>query len=242
MYFGLLTGSYDNNTDGGILRKNIGSINDEINPNTGQYTSVNGIINTIDNLRIIDYRYAYDAYDPGWPGAWVIDRPANDGEFPDWGNPIGEMMYETLRYFSGAGSPTSEFTNQGNSADSSLGLPQPAWIDPYDLTAGGFEECALPFMLVLSDIYPTYDSDDLPGSAFSTFSGSLGGLDVSSLGDIIFTEESLAGNYFIGQQGTNYDGGCTEKGLSGFSDIRGFCPEEPTKQGATIQPPWPIMD
>ncbi len=42
---------------------------------------------------------------------WAIDRPANDGEFPDWGNPIGEMTYETLRYFSGAGSPKSEYAN-----------------------------------------------------------------------------------------------------------------------------------
>jgi type IV pilus assembly protein PilY1 len=27
-----------------------------------------------------------------------------------WGNPVGEMMYETLRYFAGEGSPTSDFT------------------------------------------------------------------------------------------------------------------------------------
>ena len=24
-----------------------------------------------------------------------------EGEFPDWGNPIGEMMYEGVRYFAG---------------------------------------------------------------------------------------------------------------------------------------------
>ncbi len=34
----------------------------------------------------------------------------NNGECRMWGNPIGEMMYEALRYLAGKASPTSTFT------------------------------------------------------------------------------------------------------------------------------------
>src|SRR5690606_13994372 len=52
MLFGLLSGSYTNNTRGGVLRKNVASIGDEIDPDTGRFrTDVVGIIGTIDRLR-----------------------------------------------------------------------------------------------------------------------------------------------------------------------------------------------
>jgi type IV pilus assembly protein PilY1 len=57
MYFGLLSGSYTKNTSGGVLRKKIGSITDEIVANTGQFTAVNGIVKTIDKFRIVDFSY-----------------------------------------------------------------------------------------------------------------------------------------------------------------------------------------
>ena len=101
MYFGLMTGSYAKNISGGVLRKNIGSIKDEIDPHTGQFTSVNGIVRTIDKLRIYGFRYSDYMYEPGWPEAWITTRPMNEGEQRNWGNPVAEMMYETLRYFAG---------------------------------------------------------------------------------------------------------------------------------------------
>jgi len=233
MYFGLITGSYANNTDGGVVRKNVSSIRDEINWETdGTFTTLNGIINTLDTLQVVDFDYGDYSYNPNWPGAWVVDRPMNDGEFPDWGNPVAEMMYESLRYFAGLNSPTANFTYSGG-FDATMGLPRPSWIDPFDPDNNGFEYCARPFMLVLSDINPTYDSDSLPGSAFSSFSGdTLGGMNVASLANTIFTNELSSGSYYVGQQGTNYDGACTEKSLSGLGSVRGLCPEEPTKQGS----------
>ena len=90
-----------------------------------------------------------------------------------WGNPIAEVMYETLRYFSGALTPTSAFTYSGTTDDSTLGLPLPTWQDPYDPNTG-HPYCSKPFMLVISDINPNYDTDQLPGSYFGSFGGSLG--------------------------------------------------------------------
>jgi type IV pilus assembly protein PilY1 len=96
-----------------VLRKNIGSITDEIDPDTGQFITPAGgnIIDTINKFRISEFRYSDHSYEPGWPGAWVTTRPMNEGEFPDWGNPIGEMMYEGLRYFAGKATPTAAFYN-----------------------------------------------------------------------------------------------------------------------------------
>jgi type IV pilus assembly protein PilY1 len=58
MYFGLMTGSYAKNTSGGVLRKPIGDISNEIVSSTGQFdTSVNGIIQTLSRLRIYGFDY-----------------------------------------------------------------------------------------------------------------------------------------------------------------------------------------
>jgi type IV pilus assembly protein PilY1 len=228
MYFGLISGSYDHNMSGGVLRKKMGSITDEIDPDNGVFTSVSGIIDTIDNFRILEFDYDNNyEYDHGW----VTTRPMDENEFPDWGNPIAEMMYEALRYFAGKGSPTSAFSSGGMPDDTTVGLPAATWDDPYDASTG-FPGCAKPFMLVISDINPTFDSDQLPGSPYGSFSGDLTGLDVESIGQTIGTEEGISGNYYIGDQGGTADSSCSAKSLSSLGDIRGLCPEEPTKQGS----------
>ena len=147
-----------------------------------------------------------------------------------WGNPIAEVMYETLRYFSGALTPTSAFTYSGTTDDGTLGLPLPAWQDPYD-PATGHPYCSKPFMLVISDVNPNYDTDQLPGSYFGSFGGSLGTLNVQSLADTIASHEQAAGSHYIGQSGTNFDTSCSPKDVTSLGNIRGLCPEEPTKQG-----------
>src|SRR6266446_2758109 len=136
MLFGLLTGSYEKSKSGGVLRKNIGSIKDEINVTTdGTFTSTNGIIKTIDTLRTIGYanlqtdswyqsagRGTGVVYAPGL----LVTRSFNEGEFGGmWGNPVAEMMYEGLRYFAGKTSPTAAFDygSSGSTFDAQLGLP-----------------------------------------------------------------------------------------------------------------------
>jgi type IV pilus assembly protein PilY1 len=230
MYFGLISGSYAKNTSGGVLRKNMSSITDEIDSKTGQFTSVNGIIKTIDKFRIKNFRYSDNSYYPGWSGAWVTTRAMNEGEFTDWGNPTAEMMYEGLRYFSGAASPTSEFV-YSTGDDVSLGLPLATWQDPYST----YPECSKPFMLVISDINPSYDSNQLPGSDsnFATaISTSLGSMDVETILDSISSNEGISGDYYIGQVGSTFDSSCSAKTISSLGNVRGLCAEEPTKQGS----------
>jgi type IV pilus assembly protein PilY1 len=240
MYFGLLSGSYAKNMSGGVLRKNVSSIKDEIDNASGAIVApVNGgIIDTLNKIRIAQFDYGNNYT---YPGGWVTTRPMNDGEFRDWGNPIGEMMYETIRYFAGKATPTPAYDYvSAGSLDTALGLPKPAWVSPYDT----FESCASPYMLVLSDIFPTFDSDQLPGvhsppfgaglaaDDFSTGNNSTDIMDVSALSHAISIGEGINGNYYIGQKDTEYDGSCSPKLVDDFGEIRGMCPEEPTKQGS----------
>ncbi|ADE14081.1 fimbrial assembly protein [Nitrosococcus halophilus Nc 4] len=229
MYFGLLTGSYAKNTSGGVLRKNMGSITDEIDSNTGAFTSTSGIIKTIDNLRIIQFDYGDHEYSPGWPDAWISTRPINEGEQPNWGNPIAEMMYEGLRYFAGKASPTPDYWTN-TSPDTDLGLPAASWDDPY--TDTNFPACSKPFQIVISDINPSYDTDQIPGNYFSSFSGDVSGLNSQTLADTISSHEpGVAGSHFIGQSGTDADGAPSAKNVTSLGNIRGLSPEEPTKLG-----------
>ncbi|MEJ5301508.1 MAG: hypothetical protein WHS38_11020 [Thermodesulforhabdaceae bacterium] len=241
MYFGLFTGSYTKNTSGGVLRKNIWTVLDEINSQTGIFqTSENvqgNIILTFDRMKVIGFRYSDYSYQDSSGGTcgWITDHSLNEGECRMWGNPIAEMMYEALRYLAGKSSPTSGFTYDGTQ-DSTINLPKPSWgINQGSTTYSVpqlFPWCAKSFMIVLSDINPSYDSDSLPGSYFGSFTGDLSDMNVQSLADEITSTETISGNYFIGQSGSQNDFVCSPKNVSSLSTIRGLCPEEPTKQGS----------
>jgi len=242
MYFGLLTGSYTKNTSGGVLRKNIWTLLDEINSNNGIFQSSENvpgnIILTLDRMKVIGFRYSDYTYQDSSGGncGWITDHPLQEGECRMWGNPIAEMMYEALRYLAGKGTPTSAFTYSGTQ-DSTLNLPKPAWGikkgNTYYQVPQLFPWCSKPFMIVLSDINPSYDSDQLPGSSFGSLTGDLNNLNVTDLlANTISPNESISGNYFIGQSGSQNDFVCSPKNVSSLATIRGLCPEEPTKQGS----------
>lgn len=227
MLFGLLTGSYAKNTSGGVLRKIVSSFKNEITTSTGQFASVNGIVSTINKLKTINFGSGYQ-YSCGW----ITDRPINESECTMWGNPIGEMMYEGLRYFAGKQAATSDFSiaSTGND-DATLGLPLATWDNPY----ANRSWCTKPFETVISDINVSFDSDKVPGSAFSTFSGDIS-MNAANLAQTIWdNEKGSSKQVFIGQSGTgtgSYDGAPTPKTVTSFGNIRGLSPEEPTKQGS----------
>ncbi len=235
MMFGLLTGSYAKNTQGGVLRKNMSSFTNEVNSNTGQFTSAVGIVKTIDRLRTIDFNaYQYTC-------GWISNRPIVDGECSMWGNPIAEMMYETLRYLGGAPAPRSEFSIASNSKDAQapLELPMPDWISPYEPVSeggSGYLRCATPVMTVISDINPSYDGD-VPGSNWSSVSAAsdpepINSLNVGAQVNAIWAAEGGGSRrVFIGESGGVKDSNPTVKTVSNLSTVRGLAPEEPSKEG-----------
>ncbi len=244
MKFGLLTGSYAKNTKGGVLRSNIGSFTREVNSATGQFNSnvTDGIVATLDKLRIADFNYSNYQYSNC---GWIADVPITsktDGMCTMWGNPLAEMAFEGLRYFAGATAGSSAYTYGSNARDtqSDLGLPAPAWIPPYAAKPNGAGEksCAVPVMTLISDINPSYDYT-LPGSRYNENSDSfdlpapISDLNVSSSTDAIGMAEGINGKtYFIGQSTKdNADSAPTAKVVDNLSFARGLSPEEPSKQG-----------
>ena len=231
MLFGLLTGSYDKNLSGGVVRKVVSSFTDEVNSTTGIFTSNAKIVKTFDNLRIRDFNN--DQTDNAYKGGWATTAAMSEGNFPDWGNPVGEMLYESVRYFAGKKTPTSAFTSLGTK-DLEVGLSTVTWDDPYSSTSAAKAPwCAKANFLIISDINPSYDSDSLPGSYFSNFSGDLSGLNVENEANTISAVETgITGQRFIGQSGTVSDSAPTAKTVASLGNIRGLAPEEPTKQGS----------
>ncbi len=256
MYFGLITGSQQNNLQGGKLRSNVGNFSNEITANTGQFrTDVNGIARSIDKLRMIGGAYNSGTNnlnaDSNWNWGNGNGNCAGTGDVITngncrmWGNPVAEMMYEAMRYFAGAESATPEFASGGSTngvtEETNMGLTTDTWKDPYKTAAAGglgYPTCAKPYQTVISDINPSYDGD-LPGSAFTGSTGTTGttpaniaGFSASGQGQAIWSHEFVgARNVFIGEAGGVSDGAPTAKSASSFGNIRGLAPEEPTKSG-----------
>jgi type IV pilus assembly protein PilY1 len=241
MYFSLLSGSYENNLQGGVLRQPVTSFGDnEVDRVSGVFTRAPGIVTSLDAIRIPN-DYLQRRGKTGTVQAdcgWINDRPFQNGECRAWGNPIAEMMYEGLRYFSGAEVPTDAFETVGG-MDEQLGLSAAVWNDPYSGAADQpYAQCSSAYQLVISDPSPSFDGDQLPGSDFSSFTGDgLPDLDVGALADKISKNEStLPGLKFIGQVGTLNDGSPSPKEVTTFRNIRGLAPEAPHRQGSYYAP------
>ncbi|MEF3254339.1 MAG: hypothetical protein K6348_02040, partial [Deferribacterales bacterium] len=101
-----------------------------------------------------------------------------------------------------------------------------------------FPQCSKPFIIVLSDINTSFDSDQLLGSYFNpAFTGDLPNFHSQNLADLIGQNEGINGlNWFVGQSGSNFDTICSSKNVSSLGSLRGLCPEEPTKQGGYYLP------
>jgi len=242
MYFGLITGSYNRNKSGGVLRSKItdiaNSTSGDINRTQGHFTgNQGGIIYTMNNLSIVRYNYGDGTYNSTDNCPW---GPTNfsDGNCSNWGNPLGEMFYEAIRYFAGASGSTSAYDYNGESSYIT-GLKRETWnsqVDPYSY----MPYCSKAFVLLLNDITPTYDSDQLPGGfgSFGSITGDLTGLSstlsVSTETKAIGDKEGYTGNsYFIGQSGSTVtDNQCSAKTVSDLSQVRGLCPDGGATQGS----------
>lgn len=233
MYFGLLTGSYNKNMSGGVLRKVMSSFKSEVNQETGDFTADATIVKTMDSLRIRDFNN--NKTDGSYRNGSFRTGPMKEGDYPDWGNPVGEMMYEALRYFAGKKSPSTAFSTSGShDGEVFKDLTPPAWDDPYASdSAAKAQWCAKPNLLVMSSVNVSYDSDQVPGSAFSNYAGDLSGLNASAIGDKITQHEpSVPGKRYIGAVGSLEDFAPTAKNVTTLGNLRGLAPEEPTKQGS----------
>ena len=226
--FGLMTGSYTKNISGGVLRKNIGTFNDEVNTGTdGTFTSTVGIAKTLDKMRLYGYSYSDSGmYNNADNCPWQLTS-ITEGSCSTWGNPMAEVYYESLRYFAGK-SAIYNYTNTG-SKDAALGLPQPAWAAPLDSA----HYCAPLNTLVFNASVSTNDFD-LAGTSMSDINS---GSTAAALANLVGTGEGIAGgSYFIGANGSINNELCNAKTVGNLGSIYGICPEGPTLLGSYLMP------
>src|SRR5690554_2876748 len=227
VHFGLMTGSYNKNKSGGVLRKNIGKIDDEINvatdgtfkavPNTG------GIIGALDALRIVGYNHTGAGHLDGTYNnadncAWSRNS-FNDGQCRNWGNPVAEILTECYRYFGNKGANTNF-----NANDSSLlpNLKVAAWQDPITVE----NACANLNVIMINASTISYDGNGL-AQFESDFNTNLTNL-TKEVGD----GEGITGNeYFVGENGTDNNQLCTAKTVSSLGEVKGTCPDAPRLEG-----------
>lgn len=238
--FGLMSGSYDKNISGGLLRRNISKIggntnssDNEVNLNNGSFnTTLKGVIHHINSFRIAKYSYSQNQYTDCSSYGISIDTFKNgrstssNRHCSNWGNPLAEMYLEALRYFAGQSLPTPAFnTTSDTSFVSSLSTE--AWLNP--LSAAN--ACANCSIILLSTGLNSFDSDDLSSS--SDLPNLSGEASVSGKTDEVGNMEyggSFAGNYLVGGIGATRQ--CTSKYLSGLSEAKGLCPELPQLEGS----------
>ena len=221
IHFGLLTGSYESNLSGGVVRKNISDFSGEVDAN-GIFTGVSGIVSTLDAFRISRYGYSDNGrYNVPDNCSWGINS-FSEGNCSNWGNPISEMYLEAVRYFAGM-SENSNFAapNDDNYID---GLSTVSWNDP--LNADNY--CASCNIIVLNASEVSYDNDSLDMTGLPGGSSTMATLLTTAVG----TAEGISGNmYFVGENGTNNDQLCTAKLITNLGSVRGTCPGSPRLSG-----------
>lgn len=221
--FALMTGSYGNNKSGGVLRKNAADMTDEINVDTdGTFIAADGIIRTLDSLRIYGYRYDNGTYF-GTSGSdncsWGLDS-FTDGNCSNWGNPQAEIYLESLRYLAGE-SASASFESSDSGYISALDAE--TWEDPVP----DAKWCSALNVIQFNASTISFDGDGLAG--FSDISTS----SVTSLTDAVGAGEGIHGNdYFVGETASDTNQLCTGKTVGSLSSVRGTCPDAPRLSGS----------
>ena len=191
------------NISGGVLRKNTGPLDDEIDidgdgdgtfkadPNSA--VPAVGVIRAIDKFAIYGYGYGQRT-----TARRYFDSASSDncgfqlneiieGECVSWGNPMSELYAETVRYFAGL-APTPSFDANDNTFVG--GLNEDDWEDP--LTTNNF--CAGLNIVMINSSLNSYDDDQ------TEIFTDIGAPSPVTLTNAIGTAEGYDGNdYFVGR-------------------------------------------
>lgn len=220
IHFGLLTGSYEGNRSGGVLRKNVGNIADEVNLETGQFVTPDNnesIIGALNAQRIFGYEHSDGRYNAGDSCDWGLTT-FDDGDCSNWGNPQSEIYLESLRYLAGE-DPTGAFNVDDSGRFSELVTAE--WVAPLN----DENYCAATNVLQFNASTSSYDTDSLSGASDI-------GINVSGETNAIGAAEGIhGGRYFVGAAGGDNNQLCTPKTVSSLSSVHGTCPDAPRLEG-----------
>ncbi|MDR1607749.1 MAG: hypothetical protein LBT38_04990 [Deltaproteobacteria bacterium] len=236
MYFGLLSGSFDEETRlmGGVLRNHIEHINRSVDMvNYGQIIK-NGLIWNLDTLQIA----GTDTH----TGLQTYDTSAS------WGNPIGEMLFEGVRYMA----RMAQSDNASPLWPTPMFLPNkeynynpknraPLIKDWQTLPTLVGRECAKPIILLISEVDSEYDGDsaiDGPNDLDMSVLSSLSNLEAAKLPRFDLTRylaritelENFNDNTEYVYAKDRYDE-CKPRTLNSLLDVKGICPYRTSQEG-----------
>ncbi len=235
--FGLVSGSYGRNHEGGVLRRALGAMansavasENEIDGSTGIFDgSVSGIVHTLNNLRInrwnnVPGKVYNDCNTFGITQSQFLAASIGGIKHcSSWGNPVAELYLEALRYLAGESAPQYTFSGYSYETDGKqMDLPVlTSWSDPVPSS----EWCAPLNVLLISSSDNSFDTDDLTGVPAELGS-------VADAVDAIGTTEAISGSVFAGQTtSSNGNDICDAKPFGKLSDVRGVCPTAPALEG-----------
>ena len=241
MQFGMMSGSYQKNISGGVLRRNVVDFASEVDSalptSNGKFTNVKGIVYNMNRLRLYGYDYGDGTYigndgcNYQMPGLVHSGGGSNQGDFANegncssWGNPMSEIYLESLRYFAGK-KPTTSYAYPAGSKDATLGLTVESWVDPLSAT----NYCSALNTLVFNPSVSSYDGDLMAG--ISDLGSTSSAADLTTQ---IGAAEGINGKkWFVGSNaGTvdTTDGLCTSKTVNALGLVAGLCPEGPGLKG-----------
>jgi type IV pilus assembly protein PilY1 len=237
MYFGLLSGSYHDTTriQGGVLREHINHIRDAVDlENYGQIKRY-GLIWILDTFRV-----------SGGVEHTGLQAYTNSSS---WGNPIGEMLFEGVRYLARLGQakgatpiqPTKMFVPNAevNYNPANRAGFHKDWKTLPELPGA---ECAKPIILLITDVDSEYDGDsavneanDLKMKVLSSVSAQeadyLPDFQLSSYLQRITDLEGFnkGEEYYFGRGRADE---CRPRTLSSLIEVNGICPYRVSYQGS----------
>lgn len=247
--FGLITGSYDSNLRGGALRKNIGSLNDEVDPVSGRFchriggtrpstcASSGGIIASFDAIRLYDVG-SYGRTRPDGYGEWVHPSVITNGNFASWGNPMSEMVVQALSYLAGQSVSDPSSTTR----DAAVGFPtgvtrrdplNDTLTDPVASvsrrTLYGRGICRATNLLAISSGATNYDTDEAGSTEdlyalfdrFASLNGQSGNT-LQALTDAVGRNEGINGtSRSVGSASAGFGVDCTAKPIGAGNLVGG---------------------
>ncbi len=136
----------------------------------------------------------------------------------DWGNPVGELLYQTARYFRGM-----SIQNAGTAMDGrALNIGHVEAKDPYP--DGSSSYCAKPVSLVLADENISFDSPESNSDAYGGDAGAI----VAETRSVSAEYGLKRGSYYmggvVGKDSGQYEFVPSRKEISDLSQVVGIAP------------------
>ena len=238
--WGLMTGGYYNNKTGGVLRVRPSSIVSAINADGTLVKTGDSIFGILDAVRISAWQWPNNGTSYTDNCAWgfsefpyrteaVLRATYTNHKCTDWGNPLGEILAESYRFFAGATAPTVATPIGANNAE--IGAPSGVTVALWDQTHAFNDQaysCANLNVIGLNTASHTFE-DELD----NFYAGINGVTDevVTSFANTIGTQEGVSGNYFLGETDVSNNKVCTPKLLNNLASAKGDCPDAPSRSG-----------